>query len=76
MPYGFGVLRIAILLVLGLVWCNEVLKRFPKDLAEVRGETDATTKGVIVLIWILTVIIAGFIGRFLLGLILPVLDAL
>lgn len=76
MPYSFGVVRAAILLVLGLLWCGEVLRRFPKDLAEVRGEGDSITKGVIVFIWILTLIIAGFIARFLHGLIMPIIHSL
>lgn len=76
MGFIFRLLVTAILLVSGLAWCKEVAGRFPKDLAEVRGEGDATTKGVIILIWILTLIIAGFIARFLLGLIMPILNAL
>lgn len=76
MPYSFGVVRVAILLVLGFIWCGEVLRRFPKDLAEMRGEGDAITKGVIVFIWILTLIIAGFIAQFLYGLIMPIIHAL
>ncbi len=76
MPYGFGVIWIAILLVAGLAWCKEVLGRFRKDLAEVRGEGDTITKGVIISIWILTLIIAGFIVRFLYRLIIPIIHAL
>lgn len=71
-----GLVVTAILLVAGLAWCKEVIGRLPKDLAELSGEADATTKGVIVLIWVLTLIIAAAIFWFLYGLMMPILDRL
>ncbi len=74
--YSLGVFWRIALLVLGMMWCEEVIKRFGKDLKEMRGNNDTTTKGVIVIIWVLTLIIAVFIARFLYGLIMPILHAL
>jgi len=42
----------------GLYWCVEVFGRFGKDLAELFGKSDLTTKGMILFYWALT---AGFV---------------
>ena len=54
----------AVLLVFGILWCRDVLLRFQKDLAEVKGGSDLTTKGVVVAYWILTIGVAGLIVSF------------
>ena len=65
---GVGDVLNAILLAAGLWWCIRILGRFGKDVARVRGEADATEKGVIVFIWLITVGVAFLIVRFVMGL--------
>jgi len=46
------------LLVLGVVWCKEVIGRFRNDVEELRGCEDKVRKAVIVGMWAVTVLIA------------------
>ncbi|MCA9448651.1 MAG: hypothetical protein KC931_16135 [Candidatus Omnitrophica bacterium] len=73
---GYGLLGRAILIVLALWWCKEIIQRLPKDLKEMFGESDWTTKGVIVLFWGLTGVIVMLLWRFGSALVRPILDYL
>ena len=69
-----NVLR-AVLLLAGCVWCREVLQRFRKDVAELRGSGDPASKAAIVVIWLTTLalvvwmlgalntLVSGFVPR-------------
>jgi hypothetical protein len=52
----FGMIGSAIFLIFMLYWCKEVFQRFGKDLADLCGDTDLLNKGIIVGIWIITVV--------------------
>ena len=73
---GYWLLAKGILLIAGLWWCWEVLKRFPKDVKELFGETDPTNKGIIVFFWGLTGIVATFIWNLGWSLARPILQLL
>ena len=74
----FGVLNVAfflhaLLLACGLWWCIRILGRFGRDLARVRGEADATEKGVIIAFWLITAGVLFLIIRFMAGLLKAIL---
>lgn len=53
-PGVFWLLFKALLIVGTLWWSKEVLGRLGRDIGRLRSEADATEKGVIVLIWLIT----------------------
>lgn len=55
------ILGIAVLIVLALLWILEIFKRFGRDVNELR-EGDWTSKLSVVVMWIVTVFIVGFLG--------------
>ena len=63
----------ALLLAVGLWWCIRILGRFSRDLARVRGNADATEKGVIIVFWLITAGILFCIVRFVAGLVKAIL---
>jgi len=69
-----GLILDAILVALGLWWCIKILGRFGRDLARVRGEAEATEKGVIIAFWLVTAGILFLIIRFVAGLVKPILS--
>lgn len=70
---SFGDVVNALLLAAGLWWCIKILGRFGRDLARLRGEADATEKGVIIAFWLVTGGILFLIVRFVAGLLKAIL---
>lgn len=58
MYVGPGALLWVALLVLGVIWCKEVIGRWRSDVEELRGCEDKVRKAVIVGIWAVTLLIA------------------
>ncbi len=58
---NLGMVLNSILLVAGLFWCKEVFERWQDDVAELKQSEDRVKKGVIVFIWLLTLVILLFI---------------
>lgn len=54
---SFGLLVDAILVVLGLIWCKEIIGRRHEDIAFIRETDDNTGKAVIIGLWIVTALI-------------------
>ncbi len=69
MYFSFGLLINAVLLALGLYWCYEVLGRWRSDLEELREVDDKYRKAAILGIWAATVVIAGLVINFAVGVI-------
>lgn len=63
MFYDFGTVINAILLVVGLLWCKEVLGRWRNDVDELRTG-DRTRQVVTVVIWLFTLVIIVWIVNF------------
>lgn len=61
-----GLLLHAIFFVFGLIWCQQILKRFPQDVAEFR-EGSATERTVISVFWALTAVIGFYVADFVIG---------
>ncbi|UCG55876.1 MAG: hypothetical protein JSU70_13510 [Phycisphaerales bacterium] len=61
MFYG---LAIAGLYVLGVWWCYEVVRRFRRDVQEIREQREVVRTGAIVFVWALTVVIAVVLIRY------------
>jgi len=52
----FGLLFKAILIALGIWWCKEIFQRLREDIDELRTG-DNVRRGVIIVLWLVTVII-------------------
>jgi len=65
-----------VLLVFGLWWCIDIFLRLPKDIAELRENSDALDKGLIVFYWILTLGIVWMIYSIVYGLVTRILQYL
>ena len=57
---SFGVVTQAVLLVLAIVWCHQMLGRWRSDLQELRSRADSNEKGVIVILWSVTACVLVF----------------
>lgn len=66
----------AVLLVLGILWCREILGRFREDLALVRAPKKEGDRGVVLVYWILTVAVIALMARFVGILLLDLVRAL
>ena len=66
----------AVFIVLGLWWLKEMLARFPRDISELRGQADLTTKGIIFFFWILTVGVVVLLWKTIYGIVKPLLESL
>ena len=42
------------LLIIGILWCRAIIKRFPKDLAEFKKPEDSSVRPVIIFYWVIT----------------------
>ena len=68
---NFGIVADAIVFVLGVVWCRQMLGRWRHDLEEFRTTTDNNVRLVLAFLWGLTAVIlvallasvAGIIGK-------------
>ena len=60
----YRVFAIAVLYVLGLWWCYEVICRLPDEIQEIRQVKQVSRTVAIVFIWALTVIIAAVLVRY------------
>lgn len=61
MPNLFWVLAKAVFFVLGLAWCREIFGRLRKDVEELRNSRDNVARGVIVLLWVVTIFVIRFL---------------
>ena len=60
-----GLLLNAALFVFGLLWCNEMRRRWRTDLAEYRSTDDGSTRQVLLCLWVATAVIALLVVNFL-----------
>lgn len=61
---GFGPFITATLLVVGMVWCAQVFRRLPQDVAEFKSSKDGAARTSMILIWVLTLgVLAWTISR-------------
>ena len=66
----------AALVVAGILWCAEVLRRWRKDLAELRSPSDAMARVVIVGLWLATLAIAVYVATSLVRAVGSIVEAL
>jgi len=64
MYLNFGMLIQAILLVLGIWWCLEILSRWRDDLGKLRKPDDRADRAVVVILWSITAVVAFLCIRF------------
>jgi hypothetical protein len=64
----FVAAAVAVVYILGLWWCYEVVRRFPDDLREISELKDTTRTLAIIFVWIITVPLA--FGLVIYGLVL------
>jgi hypothetical protein len=64
---NFGIVINAILLVLGVLWCREMFGRWRRDLDEFRNTKDASTRQVLIALWVVTAVIAVLLINFFIG---------
>ncbi|HLQ37912.1 MAG TPA: hypothetical protein VK348_08930 [Planctomycetota bacterium] len=64
---NFGIVFNAVLLVLGLIWCREMLGRWRRDLDEFRSTKDASARQVLVVLWGATALILILLINFFVG---------
>lgn len=65
----FGLMFQAFLIVLGCLWCREIFGRMRNDVQEVR-EGDATRRGIIIGLWLVTAVIIFLMVSLLLTIII------
>jgi hypothetical protein len=61
---NFGMLVQAILLVLGIWWCKEMLARWRDDLMKMREPDDRADRVVIIILWSITAVVLFLCIRF------------
>jgi len=64
---NFGIVINAILLVLGVLWCREMFGRWRRDLDDFRSTKDASTRQVLIALWVVTALIALLLINFFIG---------
>ena len=67
---NFSVLLQALFFVFGLVWCCQILKRLPQDVAEFCAGS-GTERTVITMFWGVTAIVGVCMADFVIGLMPP-----
>ena len=65
MASGHYILAQVFLVILGFLWCKEVLGRFRSDLTDFKETRDSGLKGAIVFYWVLTLLIMIVMAIFL-----------
>jgi len=68
MLLNFGVVINAILVVVGIVWCREMLGRWRRDFAEIRAPKDPADRQALVFLWVVTALIVLLLVNFAVGL--------
>lgn len=63
MGWNYEIFIQAGLLILGCWWCKEILGRLRDDVAELK-QPDATRKGVIIGLWLVTAVIIAVMANF------------
>lgn len=53
----------AMLIIVGVVWCKEILQRLPKDIKTFGSSKERSEQAVIVLLWSATIYIMTLIGK-------------
>ncbi len=66
---GFGDLIKIAVLIIGILWCNEIFGRFRNDLAEFKDPKDSTARPVILFFWAVTLGFILFTLNFVWGLV-------
>jgi uncharacterized membrane protein YidH (DUF202 family) len=64
---SFGLLIDVLLMVLGILLCRAMLGRWQSDLTEFRSTKDASTRQVIVAMWVVTAVVLILLINFFLG---------
>ncbi|MFT5291931.1 MAG: hypothetical protein ACI8QS_000944 [Planctomycetota bacterium] len=64
---SFGLVIDAVLMVLAILWCREMLGRWRSDLSEFRSTNYANTKQVLVGLWVVTAVILLLLVNFFAG---------
>ena len=67
MYLNFGMIVQAILFVLGIWWCKEILSRWREDLEKLRKPEDQADRVVVIIFWILTALALFLCVRFALN---------
>lgn len=65
---NFSLVIHAVLLVLGILWCREILMRLPGDLEEWRTADDSSEHAVLAIFWIVTAAIVVWMAIYVIGL--------
>ncbi len=63
----FGLVLNAVLVVIGVLWCREMLGRWRKDAADYKAATDASTRQVILVLWGITAVVVLLLVNFFVG---------
>ena len=74
MLFDYGIIGKLIFLILGCLWCKEIVGRIHEDLDCLKNSKNNVQRGVVIFFWVLTLIIALTIANFLVGLVYNVLD--
>ena len=67
-------LFLIVIMVMEFIWISEVIRRHPKDLAELRESDEVVTKWVIVGIWMVTLLLMIHLGSLVWSIIKPILE--
>ena len=62
-----GIFANAAVVVIGLLWCREMFRRWRRDLAELRSSDDFGGRTAIVILWVATALIVVFLINFSVG---------
>lgn len=76
MDLDASVLTRAALLVAGIVWCGQMLRRWRSDLEEWRTTADAMARTVILGLWLATLAVGGYVVTSLVRILTDVAGAL
>ena len=66
MYLNFGMVVQAVVLVLGIWWCMEMLPRWRDDLGKLRKPDDRADRAVVIILWSITAVVAFLCIRFVL----------
>ena len=69
---NFGIVINAVLMVLGILWCREMFGRWRRDLDEFQSTKDASTRQVLIALWLLTALIVVLLINFFVGILCTV----
>ena len=71
---SYGLLWRVGLVIVGVLWCREILGRWREDYGELKL-ADTARRGVIVGLWVVTLVIAGLMAQFIWGIVAMAMHA-